>query len=86
MKKAVALRYDQKKENAPRVIASGRGNNAENIIRIAQLHNLPIKKDEDLVELLSKVEINREIPENLYIAVVEVFKFFYTLTHNESKA
>ncbi len=86
MKKAVALRYDQKKENAPRVIASGRGESAENIIRIAMLHNLPIKKDEDLVELLSKVEIDREIPENLYVAVVEVFKFLYTLTNNEPKA
>lgn len=86
MKKAVALRYDQKKENAPRVIASGKGKSAESIIHIAQLHNLPIKKDEDLVELLSKVQIDREIPENLYVAVVEVFKFLYTLTHNEPKA
>lgn len=85
MKKAVALRYDQKKENAPRVIASGKGERAEHIIRIAELHNLPIKKDEDLVELLSKVEIDREIPENLYVAVVEVFKFLYTLT-NTNKA
>ncbi len=85
MKKAVALRYDQKKENAPRVIASGKGKSAENILRIAMLHNLPIKKDEDLVELLSKVEIDREIPENLYVAVVEVFKFIYALTNNEPK-
>jgi len=80
MKKAVALRYDTTKENAPRVVATGKGETAENIIRLAQLHNLPIKHDEDLVELLSKVEINHEIPEALYIAVVEVFKFLYTVT------
>lgn len=85
MKKAVALRYDTEKENAPRVIASGKGASAENIIKIAELHNLPIKKDEDLVELLSKVEIDKEIPEKLYIAVAEVFKFLYNVTRESPK-
>jgi len=81
MKQAIALRYDHKKENAPKVVAKGKGITAENIIKIAQLHNLPITQDEDLVELLSKVEVDHEIPENLYIAVAEVFKFLYTITH-----
>lgn len=85
MKKAVALRYDTEKENAPRVIASGKGASAENIIKVAELHNLPIKKDEDLVELLSKVEIDKEIPEKLYIAVAEVFKFLYNVTRESPK-
>ncbi|MDO9055633.1 MAG: EscU/YscU/HrcU family type III secretion system export apparatus switch protein [Sulfuricurvum sp.] len=80
MKKAVAMRYDREKENAPRVIAKGRGESAENIIKIAQLHNLPIHKDEDLVELLSKVELDREVPEKLYLAVAEVFSFIYKIT------
>ncbi len=83
MKKAVALRYDPIKENAPRVVASGKGAAAENIIKVAELHDLPIRKDEDLVELLSKVEIDREIPEKLYIAVAEVFKFIYTVTNKK---
>ena len=65
MKKAVALRYDQDKEKSPRVIATGKGETAENIIKIAQLHNLPIQEDADLVELLSKVELDKEIPEKL---------------------
>lgn len=81
MKKAVAMRYDNEKERAPRVIASGKGTTAENIIKIAELHNLPIRKDEDLVELLSKVEIDKEIPETLYVAVAEVFKFIYKITN-----
>ncbi|MDP2850334.1 MAG: EscU/YscU/HrcU family type III secretion system export apparatus switch protein [Sulfuricurvum sp.] len=80
MKKAVAMRYDREKENAPRVIAKGKGESAENIIKIAQLHNLPIHKDEDLVELLSKVELDREVPEKLYLAVAEVFSFIYKIT------
>jgi flagellar biosynthesis protein len=82
MKKAVALRYDTTKENAPRVVAKGQGNTAENIIKIAELHNLPIKKDEDLIELLSKVELDKEVPEALYRAVAEVFSFIYKVSKN----
>ena len=80
MKKAAALRYNTSKENAPRVIAKGKGQSAENIIKIAQLHNLPIQKDEDLIELLSNVEIDKEVPEALYKAVAEVFSFIYKNT------
>jgi len=80
MKKAAALRYDTDKENAPRVVAKGEGEIAKNIIKIAELNNLPIKKDADLVELLSKVEIDKEIPDALYRAVAEVFSFIYTTT------
>ena len=81
MKKAVALEYDIDKDRAPRVIAKGKGVSAENIIKIAQLHNLPIKEDADLVELLSKVELDREVPEKLYLAVAEVFSFIYKITN-----
>jgi flagellar biosynthesis protein len=80
MKKAVALGYDQDKNRAPHVVAKGKGASAENIIKIAQLHNLPIKEDADLVELLSKVELDREVPEKLYVAVAEVFSFLYKIT------
>lgn len=81
MKKAAALRYDTSKESAPRVVAKGQGQSAENIIKIAELHNLPIKKDEDLIELLSKVELDKEVPEALYKAVAEVFSFIYKVTN-----
>lgn len=85
MKKAVALRYDSEKEASPRVIAKGKGESAENIIKIAELHNLPIRKDEDLVEMLSKVELDREIPEKLYLAVAEVFSFIYKITRENGQ-
>ena len=81
MKKAAALRYNTQKESAPRVIAKGKGKSAENIIKIAELHNLPIKKDEDLIELLSKVELDKEVPAALYKAVAEVFSFIYKVTN-----
>ncbi|MFA6195507.1 MAG: EscU/YscU/HrcU family type III secretion system export apparatus switch protein [Sulfurimonas sp.] len=83
MTKAAALRYDKEKENAPRVIAKGQGNTAENIIKIAELHNLPIRKDEDLIELLSKVELDKEVPEALYKAVAEIFSFIYKVTNKK---
>jgi flagellar biosynthesis protein len=81
MKKAAALRYNKDKEYAPRLIAKGQGKSADNIIKIAQLHNLPIKKDEDLIELLSKVELDKEVPAALYKAVAEVFSFIYKTTN-----
>ncbi len=80
LKKAVALKYDKKRDSAPKVKASGKGEIAKRIIKIAQENNLPIKKDEDLVELLSKVELDKEIPQNLYKAVAEVFSFVYKMT------
>ncbi len=83
MKKAAALRYDSSKESAPRLLAKGQGQSAENIIKIAELHNLPIKKDEDLIELLSKVEIDKEVPEALYKAVAEIFSFIYKVTNKQ---
>ena len=75
MKKAAALRYDSTKEKAPRVVAKGSSEVAKNIIRIAEENEIPIKKDEDLIELLSKVELDKEVPEELYKAVAAVFSF-----------
>lgn len=53
-RKAAALRYDTEKESAPKVVAKGEGEAAQNIIKIAQENNLPIKKDEDRSSLLYK--------------------------------
>jgi flagellar biosynthesis protein len=86
MKKAAALKYDRSKDRAPRVIAKGKGQSAENIIKIAELHNLPIQKDEDLIELLSKVELNKEVPEKLYRAVAEVFSFIYKISNKKEQS
>lgn len=80
IKKAVVLKYNENKDDAPRIMAKGKGEVAKNIIKIAEKYDLPIKKDEDLVELLSKVEIDKEIPQNLYKAVAEVFSFIYKIT------
>jgi len=84
VQKAAALKYEKSK-GAPRVIAKGKGLSAQKIIEIAKENNLPIRQDEDLVELLSKVELDKEVPENLYKAVAEVFSFIYKMTNKDSK-
>ncbi len=78
--KAVALKYDTSTSSAPMVTAKGEGFTAKNIIKIAEENDIPIKKDEDLVELLSKVDIDREVPAEMYKAIAEVFSFLYTTT------
>jgi flagellar biosynthesis protein len=85
VKKAVALNYDIDTSQAPKVVAKGKGELANNIIKIAQDNDVPIKKDEDLVELLSAIDIEKEIPESMYKAVSEIFSFIYELTTIERK-
>lgn len=85
IQKAVALKYDREKDNAPKVVASGKGEVANKMIKLAQEHDIFIKKDADLVELLSKIELNKEVPPMLYKAVAEVFSFIYKITNDKRK-
>ena len=78
-RKAVALRYDAEKESAPRVIAKGQRLVAEKIIEIAHEHDIHVHEDPDLVAVLSKLNVDTEIPESLYRAVAEVLAFVYRL-------
>lgn len=78
-KQAAALSYDQQSHEPPRVSALGKGKIAENIIEKAAEHEVPIIEDPSLVELLSELNINETIPEELYQAVAEVFAFVYRL-------
>ena len=77
--KAVALKYNEKKDGAPRVTASGRGDVATKIIEIAKAHNVPLYEDKNLVQVLEALELDVEIPPNLYRAVAEVLAFIYQL-------
>ncbi len=76
-KKAVALRYDRDVNKAPEVITKGEGYIAEKIIEKAKEYGIEIKEDKELVSLLSQIEINREIPVELYKAVAEILIFIY---------
>lgn len=78
-RKAVALRYDGERDNAPRVIAKGAGHLAERIIEAAKEHGIHIHEDPDLAAVLSKLDVEAQIPEELYRAVAEVLAFVYRL-------
>ncbi|MEA3314282.1 MAG: EscU/YscU/HrcU family type III secretion system export apparatus switch protein [Campylobacterota bacterium] len=84
VKKAAALKYDMEVQDVPIVTASGSRENAKKIIKIAEQNNIPIKKDEDLVNMLSEIELNQEIPVELYRSVAEVFSFIYDLANEEN--
>ena len=76
-KKAVALRYDQEKEAAPKVIGKASGLLAEKLIEIANEHGIPIHEDTDLVEILSRLDLQQEIPPTTYVVVAEILAFVY---------
>jgi flagellar biosynthesis protein len=78
-KKAVALRYDAQQDMAPRVVAKGSGILAERIIEVAKEHGIQLHEDPDLVAVLSKLDLDAMIPENLYRAVAEVLAFVYRM-------
>lgn len=73
-KTAVALSYEPN-EDAPKVIASGRGYLADKIIEKAKETDIPIHKDEKLAGTLSKLEIGDVIPPELYEVVAEILVF-----------
>ena len=84
-RKAVALGYKPTSDDAPKVLASGKGSIAEKIISTAIKHGIPLQEDSDMVEVLSKLDINEEIPPDLYQAVAEILSFVYRI-NNESKS
>jgi flagellar biosynthesis protein len=79
LKSAVALKYHTKKDIAPRVTAKGEGLVAERIIKLAKENQVPIKEDPDLVQILSQVDINKEIPPPVFKVVAELLAFVYKL-------
>lgn len=77
--KAVALQYERGKDRAPKMTAKGQGKLAEKILAMAREHQIPIHKDKALVNALYRLEINAEIPEELYQVVAEVLAFVYRM-------
>ena len=85
IKKAVALKYDQKKDSAPRVSAKGSGLLAEKIIELARKEGIPISEDPDLVGALIQLDFQEEIPPELYRAVAEILSFAYMLNRRMTR-
>lgn len=83
--RAVALKYNRKTDNAPKVVAKGEGFIAQKIKEIALSYGIPIKKDDALVELLAQVELDREIPPELYAVVAELLSWIYRANRELAK-
>jgi flagellar biosynthesis protein len=74
---AVALDYDPKVADAPRVVASGRGYMAERILDLAFESGVKVRQDADLAQVLSAVDVDSEIPLEAYVAVAEILAYVY---------
>lgn len=81
-KAAVALTYDAG-ACAPRVLAKGRGLIAEEIIKRAAEAGVYVHQSRELVGLLMQVELDDEIPPQLYVAVAELLAWLYRLDRGE---
>ena len=82
MKKAAALRYNKKDpQGAPRVVALGKGNIAKKIIESAKESGVPLYEEPVLVDQLLQLEIQQEIPEDLYQTVAEILAYIYRLSN-----
>ncbi|WP_438446815.1 EscU/YscU/HrcU family type III secretion system export apparatus switch protein [Gorillibacterium sp. sgz5001074] len=77
IKKAVALKYAPDRSKAPTVVAKGKGTVAESILKRAKESGVAVQEDASLVEVLSKLDINQEIPPELYQLVAEILSFVY---------
>ena len=76
---AVAIKYDGEKDAAPKVVAKGLRKNADRIKEIAREAGVPILRNVPLAQALNKLDLEEEIPEELFDAVAEVLNFVYEL-------
>lgn len=77
IRRAVALKYEPGEQTTPVVVAKGNGLIADQILEQAKLNGVPVQEDASLVEVLSKLDIDQEIPSELFALVAEVLSFVY---------
>ncbi len=74
---AVAIEGHPGAKAAPRVVASGRGALAEQILQIAFDRGIKVRNDADLAEILATIEVESEIPLEALAAVAEILSYVY---------
>ena len=75
IKEAVAIKYSPYKDSAPKIIASGKGIVADNIIQKADQSNVPIHHDSSLAHALTELQIGQDIPPEVYEVVAQILLF-----------
>lgn len=83
--KAVALKYEPEKSNAPRVVAAGSGYMAQRILQVAAENDVAIYHDDSVATLLSKLQLGQEVPPELYQLVVNIYVYLLNLANSKKK-
>lgn len=86
IKKSLALKWDREKDDAPRLIAAGKGALADRIISLAIEAGIPIQENSILTEALVDTTTGREIPPELYQIAAEVYIFLMELEKAEAES
>ena len=79
-KKAVALSYDENKNAAPIIVASGMGYIAEKMVEVARESGVPVYEDNSLATMLTQLNLGAEIPTELYQAIIDIYIYFLKIT------
>ena len=78
---AVALAHERRSSRPPKVVAGGRGRIAEQILAIAFAQGVPVREDADLAQLLTSIDIDSEIPAEVFAAVAEILTYVYQVNN-----
>lgn len=85
LRNAAALKYDPGTDSAPILTAAGRGAVAENILKTAEIHGVPVVKNTSVAEVLTRFSVGDAIPPILYDAVAQVLLFVAEMDQKASE-
>ncbi len=74
---AVALKYELGTQSLPKIVATGKGHVAEQILELAFANDVKVREDADLVQVLSAIDVDSEIPIEAIAAVAEILAYVY---------
>lgn len=78
-KGAAALQWNRNKDDAPRLIAAGKGLLADKILALAEEADIPIFEHEPLTQVLMTMEPGKMIPPELFELTAEIYIFLMKL-------
>jgi flagellar biosynthesis protein len=79
-RRAAALRYDPESGGAPKVVAAGSGELADRIVALAREHGIPVREDALLAQALARLQLEAEVPPELWEAVAQALVWAYRLS------
>ena len=78
-RRAAALRYEKGVDAAPKLVAAGSGHVADRILALAREAGVPVREDAALAEALARLQVDLDVPAELYAAVAEALVWAYSL-------